>query len=239
MVRQRVSHLTVAAERWHMPLLELSGCGPLVARDGPLPPFDVHAPLMSLPHIFGTQLDSVPAEVPYLAVDPLLVERWRAELQKYSGFKIGIAWQGRPGYRGDCLRSIPLECFAPLAKVAGVRLLSLQKGPGTEQLEPLAGRFELIDLGPLVDNQGGAFLDTSAVMQSLDLVISSDTAIAHLAGALGVPVWVALSKAPEWRWMFDREDSPWYPTMRLFRQTKLGHWDDVFERMADQLRGRE
>ncbi|MEX0678161.1 MAG: tetratricopeptide repeat protein [Pirellulales bacterium] len=235
LVRKRVQNVTVAARASLVPLLEQSGYSPLVARDGPLPPFDVHAPLMSLPGIFGTQVDSVPAAVPYLSVDQSRVDRLRAELQKYPGFKVGIAWQGRPNFRGDLLRSIPLERFAPLAQVEGVRLLSLQKGPGAQQISALAGRFEFVDLAPALDNDG-AFLDTAAVIQCLDLVISSDTAVAHLAGALGARVWVALSAAPDWRWMYGRDDSPWYPTLRLFRQSKLGEWPDVFERMAGELR---
>ena len=132
------------------------------------------------------------------------------------------------------MRSIPLKCFAPLAEVQGVRLLSLQKGPGSEQLAEVDNRFMVIDLTSRLD-QEGAFLDTAAVMHSLDLVITSDTATAHLAGALGVPVWLALCAAPDWRWMLERTDSPWYPSMRLFRQRTLGDWQVVFENMAAEL----
>jgi hypothetical protein len=117
-----------------------------------------------------------------------------------------------------------------------VRLLSLQKEHGAEQLRELADALPIIDLARRLDLSGGAFLDTAAVMMNLDLVITCDTAIGHLAGALGVPVWLALSAAPDWRWFKDREDTPWYPTMRLFRQTRLGRWDDVFERMAEEVR---
>jgi hypothetical protein len=125
--------------------------------------------------------------------------------------------------------------FAPLAAVPGVQLFSLQKGPGSEQLPMLAGQFAVSDLAGMLDLSEGAFLDTAAVMQNLDLVVTSDTAIAHLAGALGVPVWVALTFAPDWRWLVDREDSPWYPSMRLFRQRRLGAWSEVFGRMAAEL----
>ncbi len=234
-VRQAGGEVIVAAQAALVPLLEQSGYGPLVDRSGPLPPFDLQVPLLSLPKVFGTELETVPADIPYLKADPARVERLRAELEQYPGFKIGIAWQGRPSFRGDRLRSIPLECFAPLARVKGMRLFSLQKGPGSEQLPPLAERLAIVDLAASLDNEGLAFVDTAAVMMSLDLVISSDTVIAHLAGALGVPVGVALSAAPDWRWMYDRDDSPWYPTMRLFRQTTLGQWSDVFERMAQEL----
>src|SRR5262249_22734248 len=149
-----------------------------------------------------------------------------------SGFKVGIAWQGDPNYPWDRYRSIPLRQFAALAEVRGLKLVNLQKGAGREQLPSVVSQFDLIDLGDRLDEPPGALTDRAAVMSSLDLVITSDTAIAHLAGALGVPVWVVLSSAPDWRWLLQREDSPWYPTMRLFRQSKLGEWDDVFARMA-------
>ena len=185
-------------------------------------------PLLSLPRVLGTRLESVPHDVPYLHAEEDRVQQWREKLSAYQGLKVGIAWQGGAGYRSDHLRSIPLASFAPLAGVPGVRLFSLQKGHGSQEIGQLNGRFELIDLAASLDNEGDAFIDTAAAMKNLDLVVSSDTAIAHLAGALGVPVWVALSTAADWRWMRDREDSPWYPTMRLFRQTTLGLWSEVF-----------
>jgi len=149
-----------------------------------------------------------------------------------SGFKVGICWQGNPGHKNDRRRSASVAHFAPVAAVPGVRLVSLQKGPGVEQLRGL--HFAVIDLGSKLDEEG-AFVDTAAVMQSLDLIISVDSSVAHLAGALGVPVWVALPFSPDWRWLLEREDSPWYPTMRLFRQTRPGHWPDVFERIAAEV----
>jgi hypothetical protein len=226
----------VAAQPELLRLLEDSGFGPLVPKEGSLPAFEVHVPLMSLPHVFGTELDTVPADVPYLKAESARVAQWREALAAYEGLRVGIAWQGRRAFRGDVLRSMPLESFAPLAAVDGLRLFSLQKGPGSEQVQELRGRFEVIDLAARLDNTGGAFLDTAAVMNNLDLVITSDTAIAHLAGGLGVRVWVALAFAPDWRWMIGRDDSPWYPTIRLFRQRVPGDWSDVFERMAAELR---
>jgi hypothetical protein len=187
--------------------------------------------MLDVPRIFGTTRETVPAEVPYLAAEAALVEAWRSQLAGLDGFRIGIAWQGNPAYRGDLARSIPLAHFAALARVPGVRLVSLQKGPGTEQLAEARGRFEVLDLGDRLD-AAGPFLDTAAVMRNLDLVVTSDTVAAHLAGALGVPVWVALSTASDWRWLLDRDDSPWYPTMRLFRQRRPGDWDEVFARIA-------
>jgi hypothetical protein len=151
---------------------------------------------------------------------------------------VGIAWQGSLNYQYDRLRSFPLARLAPLAQVEGVRLFSLQKGPGTEQLSRFASEFSITDLGSRLDQNSSAFLDTAAVMKNLDLVVTSDTGIAHLAGALGVPVWVALGHVPEWRWLLNRHDSPWYPTMRLFRQTEPGNWDELFERLASELKKR-
>jgi tetratricopeptide (TPR) repeat protein len=199
-----------------------------------LPVCDEHCPLLNLPGVFGTSLADIPAQVPYLYVDQQRMDLWRKELAVYPGRKIGIAWQGSREHAKDALRSIPLLSFARLAGVPGVSLLSLQKGYGTEQLSALAGKFAVADLGARLDPDG-AFLDVAAAIMSLDLVISADTAIAHLAGALGRPVWVALPHEPDWRWMVDREDTPWYPTMRLFRQGAVGRWDDVFGRMASEL----
>ena len=151
-----------------------------------------------------------------------------------KGVNIGINWH-RSGAGPDGGRSIPLTAFASLAAVPGVRLVSLQKGRGSEQLTAVAGQWPITDLGGRLDEEAGPFMDRAAVMMNLDLVVTSDTSIAHLAGALGVPVWVALPFAPDWRWLLQREDSPWYPTMRLFRQTEPGRWQDVFERVAREL----
>jgi tetratricopeptide (TPR) repeat protein len=216
-----------------MPLLaSCPGVDQLVAA-GSEPPFDVQAPLLSLPRILKTSLATVPAHVPYLFADVRHQGKWQSKLSRYRGFKIGIAWQGNPSFARDVTRSIPLIHFAPLARIEGVRLISLQQGPGTEQLE--ADPFPIIDLGTRLDKKSGAFMDTAAVMKNLHLVISCDTAIAHLAGALGVPVWLALPYVPDWRWLLEREDSPWYPSMRLFRQTEAVDWNGVFERMALRL----
>ena len=152
-----------------------------------------------------------------------------------SSLNVGIAWQGSPGYPGDYYRSIPLASFAPLAACSGVRLFSLQRGYGSQQLPPLAEQLGIVDLGSSLDEGSDAFVDTAAAMMNLDLVISSDTSIAHLAGALGVRAWVALQQTPNWRWLMDRDDSPWYPTVRLFRQSRLGEWSDVFERIVEAL----
>jgi tetratricopeptide (TPR) repeat protein len=220
-----------------LPLLSTClGIDRLVAEGEPLPDFDVQAPLLSLPGLLGTTLDSVPAPIPYLSADEQRVERRRSVVGDLPGFKVGIAWQGNPRHQWDRHRSFPLACLTPLAAVEGVRLVGLQKGPGSEQVRALAGRFAVLELGEDFDSGGGAFLDTAAVMKHLDLVVTADTAAAHLAGALGVPVWVALSRIADWRWLRGREETPWYPTMRLFRQQELGDWAEVVSRMAAQLR---
>jgi hypothetical protein len=210
------------------------GVDGVVPKGSPPPDFAVHALLQSLPGIFRTTLATVPAKVPYVFADPARAEHWRGELQDLSGFRIGIAWQGNVKHRWDRHRSIPLGHFEPLSRIAGVRLLSLQQGAGTEQLRTLAGCFP-VAIPHWPDDVPPPFAETAAVMRNLDLVITCDTAVAHLAGALAVPVWVALPFAPDWRWLRDREDSPWYPTMRLFRQTTPGDWQGVFARMTDEL----
>jgi hypothetical protein len=152
-----------------------------------------------------------------------------------QGFKIGVVWQGNSDPEADQARSMPLTALAPLAGIAGVRLISLQKGFGEEQLSNLPASFRIETLDANFDAGPDAFVDTAAVMTCLDLVVTCDTSVAHLAGALAVPVWVALKSDAEWRWMTGRSDSPWYPTMRLFRQTRRGVWSDVFEAMAEEL----
>jgi hypothetical protein len=183
-------------------------------------------------------VETIPAPVPYLAADPALVEHWRRELAAFPGFKIGINWQGNPNYQHDRHRSLPLREFAPLAALPGVQLVSLQHGPASEQVRAVADQWPITDLGGRLDEQAGPFMDRAAVMKNLDLVVTSDTSIPHLAGALGVPVWVALGKVPYWCFLLGREDCPWYPTMRLFRQERSGNWGPVFERIAQAVQQR-
>jgi hypothetical protein len=193
---------------------------------------------LSLPLLCGTTLSTIPAQVPYLFAGPDAVAHWRRQLASVTEFKIGIAWQGNPAYVNDTVRSIPLTEFEPLARLSGVRLYSLQKGAGTEQLASLAGCFDVVSLVPDLDATGGAFMETAAIMKNLDLVIAPDTAVAHLAGGMGVPVWLALMVQPDWRWLRDRDDSPWYPSMRLFRQSQARTWTPIFERMAAEIQKR-
>jgi len=216
-------------------LTDVAGVSQVVPTGSPLPPFEVHAPLLSLPGLFGTTLATIPANVPYLHADPDRVAHWRKELEPVRGFKVGIVWQGSPTHENDRQRSVPLERLAPLAGLEEVRLVSLQVGAGTEQLAQTGQRLGVIDLGGRFDPRSLA--DAAAVLPSLDLVVTVDTAMAHLAGGLGVPVWVSLPFVPEWRWLLERVDSPWYPTMRLFRQSRPGDWNEVFRRIATEVRG--
>jgi tetratricopeptide (TPR) repeat protein len=262
LVKQRGGIVIVECQESLAPLLaSVQGIDQLVMHGAAPPGFDFRAPLLSLPGIFHARFATIPRDVPYLHAAANLVERWQqilADVKKSlpdvghrasdtgRSFRVGIAWQGNPAYYHDRQRSIPLEQFGRLATVPGVQLISLQKGSGNEQL--LAVNCQLsdnrqlttdnsyvLDLGNRLDVAAGAFMDTAAVMQNVDLIISSDTAVPHLAGALGIPVWVALPLVPDWRWLLEPEDSQWYPTMRLFRQTRFGHWDDVFERIAREL----
>ena len=251
-VKERGASVVVFCHEKLIPILSTcAGVDRCVSNAALLPPFDVYAPLLSLPGIFGTSLETIPNRAAYLSADSALVEHWRRELQAggrtnsarsassslrppaSSLFKIGINWQGNPSYPSDSARSFRLAEFAPLTAIDGVRLLSLQKGPGAEQLAEAA--FAVEELGSQLDEGSAAFRDTAAVIENLDLVITSDTAVAHLAGALGAKVWVALSHTPDWRWLLGRGDSPWYPTMRLFRQSQPGDWSGVFAKMAADL----
>jgi hypothetical protein len=196
--------------------------------------FDFHCPLLSLPRVLHKRLDSIPATVPYLRPDPDRVSIWRERLGTH-GRLIGIRWQGSTG-RADAGRSFPLRHFEPLARIPGIRLISLQKGVGSEQLLELPSQWRVEDLGAAFEPGGGdAFLDVAAVMECLELIITSDTSITHLAGALGRPTWLALKRVPDWRWMLERDDSPWYPTVRCFRQRRTGDWEGVFDRMCRAL----
>jgi tetratricopeptide (TPR) repeat protein len=197
-------------------------------------PFDAQIAISSLPWAFGTRLETIPAAVPYLSAEPALREIWRKRIGA-EGFKVGVVWQGNPNPEADRARSMPLTSLAPLSGIAGVRLISLQKGAGEEQLSNLPASMRVETLGGDFDAGADAFVDTAPAMTCLDLVVTCDTSIAHLAGALAVPVWVALKSDAEWRWLTKRADTPWYPTMRLFRQMRRGVWSDVFEAMASEL----
>ena len=205
------------------------GVDRLFAGGDELPPFDVHAPLVSLPGILKTSLDTIPGSVPYLFADAALAAHWRERLAGGPAFQIGIHWRGRGGQGSFRRRDIPLKLFSTLAQLPGVRLVNLQKGVKQQELSVVQSPVPMFDPGQDLDTSSGAFMDTAAIMVNLDLIITSDTSIPHLAGALGVPVWLALPFASDWRWLLGRSDSPWYPTMRLFRQKSPGDWKGVFE----------
>ncbi len=235
MVRQRGGRVVLLVDASLVPLFEQSGFQDVFGHPRELPDFDVQVPLMSLPHVFGTTLENIPVEIPYLSVEPTLVADWRKRLSDVTGFRVGICWQGNPSLDTDHLRSFPLASMEPLARVPGVRLISLQRVAGLDQLAGLAGRFDVVNLGPEFEVEAGAFFNAAAVIANLDLVITADTAIAHLAGALGAPVWVALARRSDWRWLRQRGDTPWYPAMRLFRRGASEGWPQLFERMSGEL----
>jgi len=196
------------------------------------PPFDVVCSLLSLPLKFGTKLATIPASIPYLRADPVHTEAWSRKLPADPiRRRIGLVWAGNPDNKNDRLRSIPLRYFAPLANVKNARFYSLQIGPAANKISNSPPGLELIDFtGDLHD-----FADTAAMVANLDLVISVDTSVAHLSGALAVPTWLLVPHAPDWRWMLDRDDSPWYPTMRLFRQSRPDDWGPVVGEVVRQL----
>jgi tetratricopeptide (TPR) repeat protein len=205
----------------------------VVGVDAPLPHFDVHIPLMSLPRLFKTDLGSIPAQVPYLTADPAAVAAWRQHLGDDGDFKVGVVWSGNPDHQYDRHRSLPAAVLLPELMTPGVRVYSIQKSvrPGD--------RTALINLSRVVTDLAPRLTDlaeTAAALAALDLLIAVDTSVVHLAGALGRPVWTLLPFTPDWRWLWDRDDSPWYPTMRLYRQVSRDNWDVVFERLRADLR---
>ena len=225
-VVETLEHLKMLAQR-------VKGVDQVIAMGEPLPSFDVEAPLGSLPMLCGTTLENIPAHVPYLTADPVIAEIWRNRLAGMGGgLKVGLVWAGNPKHTNDRNRSMSLATLAPLAQAGDLTFISLQKGP-----QELAGQrppdgMRCLDFaGELSD-----FSQTAGLIANLDLVISVDTSVAHLAGAMGRPVWTLLPFVPDWRWLLEREDSPWYPTMRLFRQTTRKDWTSVLGRMAGELK---
>jgi len=213
------------------PLIERTGAVAAFARRGDrLPPFDVHCPLMSLAGAFGTTLDTIPAPIPYLSAPPDRIERWRERLAGLPGRRVGLVWSGKPTHKNDHNRSIPLSLLTPLFAQGGIAFVSLQKDYRDADRAALA-RAPLLRLdASLLD-----FADTAAAISSLDLVIAVDTAVAHLVGAMGKPLWLLLPAVGDWRWLTGRNDSPWYPTARLFRQPRPGDWPGVISGVAREL----
>lgn len=222
----------------HSPVARLvsscEGVDAAIADGDTLPNFDFHIPLLSLPGVFKTSLTDMPNSVPYIFPASELLMQWRERLSAIDGFKVAIAWQGNREFAFDEYRSVPLKFYEALSKVDGAKLISIQQGDGTEQIGEVD--FDIIQFDG-IDDENGAFMDTAAIMSSADLVVSSDTATVHLAGALACQTWLAKSKAAEWRWIADANGcSPWYPTLRMFQQQHLKQWGPVFESMAAELR---
>jgi hypothetical protein len=194
------------------------------------PDFDLHIPLLSLPKIFKTTLDTVPRDVPYLFVDDERLARFRQKtLDPDAKLRVGLTWAGN--VKPDPARTCPFELLVPLASVPGVTFFSLQKGDNARDVEGAAPGMKIVSLSDDLKD----FSDTAAAMLNLDLILTIDTAAAHLAGALGCPTWTMLPWACDWRWLTDRDDSPWYPTMRLFRQPSRGDWPSVIARVREEL----
>jgi hypothetical protein len=226
----RGAHVTLAVQASLAPLLAgLPGVAVIADRD-PLPPFDRHCSLLSLPRAFATTLDTIPSSVPYIAAPPDRVTAWAPRLPQ-DGLRVGLAWSGHPANTKDHERSIPFARLAPLLAVAGTRFVSLQKDVRAADTDAFRHCGGIIDVGADVHD----FADTAAVIANLDLVISVDTAVAHLAGAMGRPVWVLLPRTPDFRWLIDRDTSPWYPSARLFRKAGTDSWDAVIARVAAEL----
>jgi Tfp pilus assembly protein PilF len=196
------------------------------------PEFDIHCPLLSLPLLFNTKLESIPAKIPYIMVDTLLVDKWKDKIANDNAkLKIGLVWAGRPEHKNDRDRSCSLKVFLPIAELGDISLYSLQKGKAAKQAQNPPRGMKLLDYTEEIRD----FSDTAALIENLDLIVSVDTSVVHLAGALGKPVWTLLPFAPDWRWLLNREDSPWYPTMRLFRQTAQGDWESVIAKVTDDI----
>ena len=231
LIRGRGGHIIVEC---HPPLVRLLetfvGVEKVVAIGESLPEFDVYIPLLSLPRILGTTLATIPAEIPYIY--PLETVSFKLDPPAKSGLKVGLVWAGNPSNQDDRNRSCSLHHFLSLINLPNIAFYSLQKGPKAAEINQISEPVPLQDLSSQLND----FADTAAVIAQLDLVITVDTAVAHLAGAMGKPVWVLLGYNPDWRWMCDREDSPWYPSVRLFRQNSPGNWQEMLARVREALK---
>jgi len=211
-------------------MARLEGAAAVIARGTAAPPFDVHCPLGSLPLAFKTEPATVPANIPYLSADDARLAKWSARIGALERPRIALAWAGNPSHLNDRNRSVPFAKLAPLLSIPA-QFVSIQRDVRGEDAIALAGDSRVTNVGAELDS----FTDTAALIAQCDLVIAVDTAVAHLAGAMGRPLWMLLPFAPDWRWTLDGETSPWYPTARLFRQTSLGDWDGVIARVGDAL----
>jgi hypothetical protein len=196
-----------------------------------LPAFDIHCPLGSLPRALRTEPGTIPCQVPYLSAKAERIARWRERLAEIPSPRIALAWRGNPHHPNDRNRSIPLSHFEPMLAFADLKVVSIQRDLHNGDAELIARLPRFVHVGGELDD----FEDTAAVISLVDVVLSVDTSVAHLAGALGKPAWILLPFSPDWRWMLERDDSPWYPTVRLFRQAFPSDWAGAIEKVTDAL----
>jgi tetratricopeptide (TPR) repeat protein len=228
-IRPRVGWIGLEAQADLIPLLkDLPGLDYIYPKGETPPAFDLHCPLLSLPQRLRLTLDQIPNQAPYLTPPPAPQKKWAERISNLPGLKVGLVWAGNPLHGNDAVRSAPFDVLTPLLDIPGIHFFSLQKGASLAQLDP-TGR--VTDLGPDLTDFG----ETAAAITALDLVIAVDTSVAHLTGALGKPLFLMLPVAVEWRWMLVREDCPWYPTARLFRQSNFGDWHGVVTQIGEAL----
>jgi hypothetical protein len=215
----------------HEIMTNLAGATQVISRGDALPDFDFQCPLPSLPLAFGTRLETIPAATAYLRAPDQTLKNWQARLGPKARPRIGLVWSGRPAHKNDQNRSISLRSLLPLLDIEAT-FVSLQKDVRSDDAAVLKERNDVLNFGDELKD----FSNTAALILQLDLVISVDTSVAHLAGALGAPVWILLPYSPDWRWLLDRDDSPWYPSVRLFRQQQIGNWAGVIDQVKNELR---
>ena len=239
LVKKLGARVLLAASAPLVPLLRRTpGIDEIVVEDTLVAGVDYHISLLSLPLRMGTTRETLPGDIPYIFPVEDRIAFWRDRLKSLTGLRVGLVWQGSFYHPEDRFRSIPLSRFEALSKVPGVTLIGLQVGTGREQIRLAQDKLDILDLGGELDQTSGALMDAAAVLKNLDLLISCDTAIAHLAGAMEVPVWVAVPFAPDWRWFLESETTAWYPSMRLFRAPAPAEWAQPIERLATALRER-
>jgi Flp pilus assembly protein TadD len=233
LVAKRGATVVVEAQKELVPLIKtVPGVRQVIERGDHLPAFNMQCPLLSLPFYFETTSDKIPVSIPYFTIDSHHKEKWRDRFTPMdSKLRIGLVWSGGVKHKKNSRRSLLLEQLLRLSKLEGLIFYSLQKGHASDQVTHLLQGMQLIDYTEDIHD----FTDTAAFIEHLDLIISVDTAVAHLAGALGKPVWTLLPYAPDWRWLLNREDSPWYPTMKLFRQPSPGDWESVIGNVQEKL----
>jgi Glycosyltransferase family 9 (heptosyltransferase) len=215
----------------HEIMTNLAGATQVISKGDTLPDFDFHCPLLSLPLAFETRLETIPSTTAYLRAPDQTLNNWQARLGPKARPRIGLVWSGRPAHKNDQNRSISLRSLLPLLDIEAT-FVSLQKDVRSDDAAVLKKRIDVLHSGDALKD----FSDTAALILQLDLVISVDTSVAHLAGALGEPVWILLPYNPDWRWLLDRDDSPWYPSARLFRQQQIGNWAGVIDQVKNELR---